>query len=279
MKLITLNTHSLIEPDYEKKLRIFAELVKKEKPDIIALQEVNQTMASSPVKEPEQTGFVSCPDCAGPVREDNHGLNLARLLKEEGLDYCWTWAPAKVGYDIYEEGLAVFSRRPAEAAEQFYISESRSFSNWKTRKTVGIRVGGQWFYTVHMGWWGDEEEPFDRQWDRVRDHLETRRNGGETVWIMGDFNSPSDRAQEGYDYVKDSGWLDTYELAGEKDQGITVGHVIDGWREEGKQQTGMRIDYIWCSRKASVQSSKVICNDTNYPVVSDHYGVMITTES
>ena len=83
-----------------------------------------------------------------------------------------------MGYDIYEEGLAVFSRRPAEAAEQFYISESRSFSNWKTRKTVGIRVGGQWFYTVHMGWWGDEEEPFDRQWDRVRDHLETRLDHG-----------------------------------------------------------------------------------------------------
>ncbi len=42
MKLITLNTHSLIEEHYEKKLRAFAEVIRKEKPDILAMQEVNQ---------------------------------------------------------------------------------------------------------------------------------------------------------------------------------------------------------------------------------------------
>ena len=42
MKLITLNTHSLIEEHYEEKLHAFAEVVRKEKPDILALQEVNQ---------------------------------------------------------------------------------------------------------------------------------------------------------------------------------------------------------------------------------------------
>ena len=42
MKLITLNTHSLIEEHYEEKLHAFAEMVRKEKPDILALQEVNQ---------------------------------------------------------------------------------------------------------------------------------------------------------------------------------------------------------------------------------------------
>ena len=41
MKLITLNTHSLIEEHYEEKLHAFAEMVRKEKPDILALQEVN----------------------------------------------------------------------------------------------------------------------------------------------------------------------------------------------------------------------------------------------
>ena len=35
MKILTLNTHSLIEEQYEKKLVSFVEMVSKEKPDII----------------------------------------------------------------------------------------------------------------------------------------------------------------------------------------------------------------------------------------------------
>ena len=42
MKLITLNTHSLLEEHYEEKLRAFADLICKERPDILAMQEVNQ---------------------------------------------------------------------------------------------------------------------------------------------------------------------------------------------------------------------------------------------
>ena len=41
MKLITLNTHSLEEPDYEEKLHRFVDVVLAEKPDIVAMQEVN----------------------------------------------------------------------------------------------------------------------------------------------------------------------------------------------------------------------------------------------
>lgn len=40
MKLLTLNTHSLEEPDYAKKTEKFIEMLEKEQPDIIALQEV-----------------------------------------------------------------------------------------------------------------------------------------------------------------------------------------------------------------------------------------------
>ena len=43
MKLLTLNTHSLIEPAYEAKRDAFVEFIRKEQPDVFALQEVNQT--------------------------------------------------------------------------------------------------------------------------------------------------------------------------------------------------------------------------------------------
>ncbi|MCI8838570.1 MAG: endonuclease/exonuclease/phosphatase family protein [Hungatella sp.] len=276
MKLMTLNTHSLAEPDYEKKLEVFAGVVEQERPDIIALQEVNQTMSRHKAHIPAAWGYVPCKGNETPVRTDNHGLALSRLLVKAGCPYCWTWAPAKVGYDIYEEGLAVFSRRPVDETSQFFISRSHDFHNWKTRKMVGIRAEGMWFYSVHMGWWGDEEEPFAGHWDRALEEIKSRTQPGETVWVMGDFNSPACIAGEGWEYVKATGWKDTYELAGEKDGGITVAKVIDGWKERLIGTDGMRIDYIFCSRPVTIDKSEVICNDSNYEIVSDHYGVMIT---
>ncbi|MCI8888600.1 MAG: endonuclease/exonuclease/phosphatase family protein [Hungatella sp.] len=277
MKLLTLNTHSLAEADYEHKLYLFADMILKEQPDVFALQEVNQTITQAETEPGHDTGYRSCRDFDGPVRADNHGLRLAGLFKDKGCPYYWTWVPAKVGYDVYEEGLALFSRSPIEDTSQFFISRSQSFSNWKTRKVLGIRTRGQWFYSVHMGWWADPEEPFMLHWDRAAEQIERRESRGEGAWIMGDFNSPSDKIGEGYDYVKSSGWFDTYDLALEKDSGITVAKEIDGWREGGLQAKGMRIDYIWCSQETEIIRSCVICNGSSYPVVSDHYGVMVIT--
>ena len=100
------------------------------------------------------------------------------------------------------------------------------------------------------------------------------------IWLMGDFNSQADVRGEGYDLVLKSGWKDTYLLAEEKDDGITVAEEIDGWREEdgrsGSTKNEKRLDYIFCNAQADVRSSNVICNGKNAPVVSDHYGVMIT---
>ena len=46
MKILTLNTHSLQEENYQQKLNWFVEGILKEMPDIIAMQEVNQTAAA-----------------------------------------------------------------------------------------------------------------------------------------------------------------------------------------------------------------------------------------
>lgn len=45
---MTLNTHSLAEPEYESKLAAFAGSLVQIKPDIIALQEVNQSRDALP---------------------------------------------------------------------------------------------------------------------------------------------------------------------------------------------------------------------------------------
>ena len=46
MKLLTLNTHSLIEPDYEAKREIFVNFITAEQPEAFALLELKQTAAA-----------------------------------------------------------------------------------------------------------------------------------------------------------------------------------------------------------------------------------------
>ena len=103
--------------------------------------------------------------------------------------------------------MALLSKKPIARVQQFLTSKTDDYENWKTRRILGIQPEGSsdWFFTVHMGWWNDEEEPFVDQWKCIQETLK------------GDFNSQDD-----------------------------------------------------------VRTSNVICNGKNAPVVSDHYGVMIT---
>lgn len=278
MRLLTINTHSLIEPDYEQKLLWFADLIVQEQPDILALQEVNQP-AEAPVLAAGCPGYVCCEGYTGVLREGNHGARLAQILSERGISYHWTWLPAKLGYDRYDEGLALFCRTPIAETRQLLISQTDDYTNWKTRKVLGIRTEGKdpaWFYTVHMGWWDDKEEPFENQWERLCGQLGQFKqpDGPEKIWLMGDFNSPSEHRQEGYDLVCGSGWQDTYALAKERDGGATVEGMIDGWKG-CKDKSGMRLDYIFCSQTVPVRRSQVVCDGRYSPQVSDHYGVMV----
>ena len=132
----------------------------------------------------------------------------------------------------------------------------------------------RWFFSVHYGWWDDPDEPFQGQWQRTKDALTDHSR----MWLMGDFNSPAEVRGEGYDMIRQDGWHDCYLLAEEKDCGITVGHIIDGWKDKITNTNGMRIDQIWCSEKRKIISSEVIFNGTNRSIVFDHYGVIVNCE-
>ncbi len=275
MKLLTLNTHSLVEEHYPEKLHAFVQAVSEVLPDVIALQEVNQTIAEMPITA-LHGGYVPCADDI-TIRRDNHVCNAAELLHSQGLEYHWTWMPLKKGYDKYDEGIALMSRSPILETNILQISGIDDYNNWKTRKILGIRTEAspdEWFFSVHYGWWNDPEEPFQGQWQRTQAALERERH----VWLMGDFNSPAEVRGEGYDMIRNAGWHDSYLLAKEKDDGITVGHVIDGWKDKTNSTDGMRIDQIWCSEMTEILSSEVIFNGKNRSIVSDHYGVIVNYE-
>lgn len=270
MKLLTLNTHSLVEDNYSKKLDAFVSAIAKQRPDIIALQEVNQTIAETQADVISE-GYVPCDENI-VIRKDNHVYKAAELLENAGVKYYWTWLPLKKGYDKYDEGIALMSRSRIIETDVVRISETDDYNNWKTRKIIGIRTEAapdEWFFSVHYGWWDDLDEPFQNQWQKTAEYMKKYSR----VWLMGDFNSPAEVRNEGYDMINGGGWYDSYTLAKTRDNGITVGKVIDGWRDKVNGTDGMRIDQIWCSQKAEIASSEVIFNGANKPVVSDHYGV------
>ena len=280
MKLLTINTHSLQEQNYPKKLEDFIDIIVQERPDIVALQEVNQSVDAPLAGRPLLCGYVPCPGNEIPIREDNHAAQAAFRFQFAGLHCSWTWVPAKIGYGKYDEGMAIFCFHDKIAdIDSFYISKCHDYDNWKTRKVLGVRTAhmNNWYYTVHMGWWQDSEEPFLSQWEQFDSALYDKRDEA-TLWLMGDFNSPAEIRGQVYDCITHSYWYDTYLLADQKDDGITVEGVIDGWRDQipdPSSQKGMRIDHIWCSKPVQVRSSKVMFNHMNGPVISDHFGVMI----
>ena len=243
MKLLTLNTHSLIEPAYEAKRDAFVEFIRKEQPDVFALQEVNQT-AAAPLLADVPAGYYPCPGNMVLLKADNHAAAVARMLEEAGCAYHWSWLPAKIGYDRYDEGMAVFSRAPITAAENLLLSQINDYNNWKTRRALGICAGDVWYYTVHLGWWKDEEEPFADQWNI----LAAAAGAKPLAFLLGDFNSEADVRGEG-------GWRDAPDAAAKK-----------------------RIDQIWCSQAVPVHSSRVVFGGKQEPRVSDHAGVLIEVE-
>ena len=274
MKLLTLNTHSLQGRDYPERLAQFVQAVCAIRPDLIAMQEVSQTMTAPPAHPSMGEGCVPAPGCPVPLLEDNHGLRTAASLRSAGLACSWTWLPVKRGYGRYDEGLALFSfGRPIAETSAVLLSPRDDYEDWRTRKALGVRLEGRpdWFYSVHTGWWKDG---FPEQWRALEEGVAEKRRAG-PVWLLGDFNAPAHVRGESYDRIRASGWLDAWRLADGEDGGITVRGPIDGWPD---QREGLRIDYIWCSEALPAARSQVVFDGKNGPVVSDHFGVLLEVE-
>lgn len=259
MKLLTLNCHSWLEEDQIEKIKILAETIKENSYDIIALQEVSQS--------------IDAENIDGLLKEDNFLLILLDELSKIGVkDYQYTWDFSHIGFDIYEEGLAIISKHPIEEKFSFFVTQSEDTSNWKTRKIVGAKISYKdepiSFYSCHLGWWGDEEEPYKGQVNALYEHAYMN----EKFVLMGDFNNAAHVKEEGYDYLLSKGLYDTYDLSEVKDSGTTVKGKIVGWDENTMD---LRIDYIFSSFPIEVKKSNTIFNGINKPIISDHYGLEI----
>lgn len=276
LTLLTINAHSWMEADNDMCLETIAQAVVEQQVDILAMQEVNQSEKSLHVslKEKENLRFVPSYENV-PLCNDNFALHLSRRLHHKGYTMYWTWAQAHKGYFDFDEGLALFTKTPILETRNIPLSppgtEAPPFCY---RRVPGImaHINGMniWFYSIHLGWWHDEIDPFSKQWELLLRGIQPTK---ESVYLMGDFNAPAEHRNEGYDLIAKTGiFEDCFTRAQSKDDGYTVQRQIDGWRD--RDFKGIRIDQIWTNVKSATLESRVIFNDRFYPVVSDHYGVL-----
>ena len=264
MKLLTLNTHSLMEKEYEKKLGVFVCAVKKHLPDVICLQEIMQPIyAANSAEEHCTLGNI-------PLKVGNHALNLKRLLDKENLKYYLTWLGIKKSYDQFDEGLAIISREKPKETDAVLLTPIDDYKSWKTRKALGVKINTAWFYNVHTGWWDDCDFPLKEQLDKL--FLAVKEKS--PLYLMGDFNSVAGEREKGYDYIVKNGFFDTYVQAKSKDVGYTAHTSIDGWGETEKKD--VRIDFIFSSEKTEPKSSFTVFNGDTEEKISDHNGILLT---
>lgn len=277
MKLFTLNTHSFAEvaddEEAAEKRHALAVFLLRERPDVMAFQEINQPLEGAPVQMPSRATILE-----QPVRAGNYLLDLSAELAEDGWPIYWAWAGFKRSWDRLCEGVALASPYPLLDPEVIQLSRATSFTNWRHRKAVGARIqelGTNKFYSVHFGWYDDEEDPFTEQFERV----DLLKNNADTVWLMGDFNVDAAMCEEGYGFICEAGWHDSFELAEEVLGSNTAAADIDGWRERPGESLARRIDYVFASRPTRVRRHRVCLDGTNEPCVSDHFGLLVETDS
>ena len=274
MKIMTLNTHSWLEEEPREKLKQIAQKICHEQYDVIALQEVNQTMDAKRLTSEQLKNFNQVQEQT-PVRSDNFAYCLIQLLAEQGETYYWSWEMSHIGYAIYEEGNALLSKQPL-ISQTHLVSETKEKEDYHTRKIlVGQTSVKTQFITVascHFSWWADEKSGFAFEWKELEASLAPLST---PLYLLGDFNNPAESS--GYDLVAKSQLPihDAYPIAQKKQAEATIEKRIDGW-ENNKE--GLRIDYIYVPQDCFVTSYQRIFDGENGPIVSDHYGVAVTLE-
>ena len=253
MKLMTINLHALPPSWEESKLVAFADVIAKERPDVVALQELYQPM--------EVKGDPLTP--------------ILTALSERGACYHGLFRPVKVGYEQYWEGLGILSATPITALYFYPVSQTTDPYNWKKREILAVSAEGypnELFCSLHLGRWDDPDEPFLQEWERTLNCLAPFE--GKRIWLMGDFNNPAHRTGEGYARMIADGWQDCFLAACQREGDATVQGTIDGWAEDALPK---RIDFIFCNRPTGIDCARVIFDGVHSPNVSDHFGVWAET--
>lgn len=274
MKVLTLNIHAWLESHPREKMKEIVNKISKEQYDVIALQEVNQPLDGKTI---EANNFVASMNQKVDIKENNFAHEMVQQLRRIGEEYSWSWIASHIGYDQYDEGVAILSKHPIKKAESIHVSTYTAYDNFRTRKQLKVTIdilGEAWdIFSCHFSWWKNDkgENAFKQEWDTFLPYVNREKN----VLLMGDFNNEATIVGEGYDYIRETAPYirDTFNNAEKIEGEHTVISEIDGWKGDGNKK---RIDYIFTNQKVEIEKYKVVFDGENSPVVSDHFGIEVT---
>lgn len=273
MKLLTLNLHGWLEVHQIPKIYELAQFIAQQQVDLVALQEVNQFIHSPIVSQP--AGYLG--GDGHPVRQDNLVLVLNHFLAElTGAPFHWGWAVSHLGFDRYDEGVALLSRKPLARVEALDLSPSYSYRDVERRVAIAAQLEeGPWFASTHMSWWQLENKPLFEGEFRLLNQKLRQLADGQPILLAGDFNNAAQVEGEGYDLATSLGWLDTRNLAEQVEGEATVHKAIHGWDQVTQ---ALRIDLVLADQPLAVASHRVIFPDDQPTALSDHSGLLLEFE-
>ncbi|AMB92734.1 hypothetical protein AWM71_05335 [Aerococcus christensenii] len=275
MKVLTLNTHAWLEEKTLEKIKEVAQVIAREDFDVISLQEVNQLVTAKEVDENCLGKYYQALDQEVRIKEDNYVWLLVQALNELRCSYYWTWAYSHLGYERFDEGVALLSKT-SFSAEPIVVSACKDPNDYHRRVIIQAEIvterGQLQVWSVHYSWWSKEEreDGFQREWRRT---LEVSDHFVGPSLLLGDCNAPTHRRGESYDLLLKSRLKDSYYLAKKKRGKVTTLSGIAGWAQETPPQ---RIDHVFVTSPFQVEDYRVMFDGKEESVVSDHYGVSVS---
>lgn len=267
IKVLTLNTHSWLEEQPLEKLKQIAQQIEAADYDVIALQEVNQLIESAEIIPDE---YFNPTKDQPAIHEDNFAYQLVRQLQLSGCYYHWSWTFSHIGYDRYQEGVAILAKTPLKS-EALLVSQADDPTDYHTRRLLISRSTYQdrpfTVVSCHFSWWETEATGFAYEWQQLENQLLA---DAEPVLLVGDFNNPVD--SKGYEKILKSplNVKDSFTTAQLTVGEHTVLKAIDGWKEN---HAYLRIDYQFVSSDFQVQVYRIVFDGKETPIVSDHFGI------
>lgn len=270
LRVLTLNLHCWQEEDALAKLQTVARVIAAQAIDVVMLQEAAQHKNADVVGELHGVA----------IKKDNAARIIVEHLRDEfslSFDYAWDWA--HLGWDVWEEGLAVLTRGRIVDAFSEWITESKSLDDWLSRKALfaDIEIDDQQVRvaSTHLGWWNHEREPFINQFIELHALCFPPSH---TTLLAGDFNVAA--STDAYNFMMNHEglidcWLECNPAAMLEP---TIGGQIDGWQDGDPE--GMRIDYVLIDERSPLRpvSAHTVFGPGDYGVVSDHLGVVVDFE-
>ena len=236
-------------------------------PDIVCFQEVGEWSGGN-TQDPDAVVFGAS--------DSNMVHQILRRLNEH---YFYTMDWSHYGFGVWLEGSAILSKYVFVDTGSRFISnpDNGRYHSWKSRNVPMARIdvpgiGSVNVFSVHTGWWDDEEEPFQDQYRKLLAWAgEIAAPRGTTV-LCGDFNVPAGSMMQEF-MTNGTGYSDQYALANpDGSLDITIDSAIDGWENS---DSGQRVDYVLINDDSPlrVKEARIVFTEEVYGIVSDHAGI------